>query len=78
MVACLEGAWPSLVGRPLSGVCRPWSFDRGDLKIEILDEAWRPALEGVRDQLCSRIRDATDGEVRRISLRRRAPGTGAQ
>jgi hypothetical protein len=68
MVACLQGAWPGLVGERLAAVCRPIAFSDGRLKIEILDDDWAQALRSIEKQLLEKIGTATGGEVSRISF----------
>ncbi len=72
VVACLEGAWPKIVGESLSGICRPASFRNTELCIEILDPSWEQALADVRGDLENKLRDSTGGVVRFVRLRRHA------
>ncbi len=74
VIACLEGAWPNLIGDRLATVCRPHRFGRGRLVIEVTDPAWNDALRAMRDQLCDKIRAATGGEVRQIAFREPSSG----
>ena len=69
MVACLQGAWPALVGERLAQVCRPVAFSKFKLTIEILDRDWEGALKSTKTQLLDKVRRATDNEVLEISLR---------
>ena len=68
VVACLEGAWHTLLGEQLSRVCRPRTFEASELVIEILDPAWAQALGDVRKDLEEKLRVATGDQVRRIRL----------
>jgi predicted nucleic acid-binding Zn ribbon protein len=69
VIACLEGAWPALVGDRLAGVCRPKRLEKGHLIIEISDRTWADALRGMQSELCDKIRAATRDEVRQIAFR---------
>lgn len=66
VVGCLEGAWPKLLGERLAGVCRPQSFKRSVLYIEVLDSVWQEALTDVKRDLEEKLRTATGGEVQRV------------
>ena len=66
IVACLEGAWPKLVGPKLSAACRPARWQDGRLIVEVLDPAWLPALESMSDKLLARVRETAGNEVTRI------------
>jgi hypothetical protein len=68
VVACLEGAWPALVGDTLTKVCRPSRFSHSTLVIEILDHAWEEPLRSCREMLSAKLREATGDEVRQISF----------
>ncbi len=68
VVHCLRGAWPALVGKGIARVCRPAAFADSALSIAVEDAAWEGALAGMRDELEERIRNATGGEVRRITF----------
>lgn len=68
VVACLEGAWPAIMGETLARKCRPSIFDRGVLTIEVTDEAWDAPLREMVDQLRCRLTQATAGEVRSVVM----------
>ncbi len=68
VVACLQGAWPGLVGERLASVCRPSAFLEGKLKIEILDEDWAQALRSMERQLLEKLQAATGNEVVRLTF----------
>jgi predicted nucleic acid-binding Zn ribbon protein len=68
IVACLQGAWPGLVGERLAVVCRPAALADGRLKIEILDADWAVALRSMDKELLAKLQAATGGEVTRISF----------
>jgi hypothetical protein len=78
VIACLEGAWPKLLGDRLATVCKPASFDGSTLVIEVLDHQWEEAVKSVRPALLERLHSATAGEVSRIIVgsRQRAVGSG--
>ncbi len=71
VVACLEGAWPNLVGKRIAGVCRPAHFEGSRLTVEILDPAWADALRDMTPELLQRIRKGTGAEVLEIVFSRR-------
>lgn len=66
VVACLQGAWPKLVGERLAGICRPQILESSELHIEILDPTWEEALQGLTDDLVKKLRTATGGEVQSV------------
>ncbi len=68
VVACLEGAWPALVGDRIATVCRPSFFEGGRLRIEVTDAAWAAPLREMSAELLTRIRKGTADEVREISF----------
>ncbi len=69
MIACLEGAWPSLAGERIARTCRPLLFDESCLVIEITDPAWEAAIKEMAGELLDRIRTGTCGEVRCLDFR---------
>ncbi len=69
IVACLEGAWPALVGERVSQACRPLLFEESCLVIEITDPAWEAAIKGMTVELLDKIRTGTCGEVRLLDFR---------
>jgi predicted nucleic acid-binding Zn ribbon protein len=74
LVACLQGAWPKLVGPGIAAVCTPVDWRERTLVVEVLDPAWRDGLRRVQADLLDRIRTATGDEVLRLSFR--VPGSG--
>jgi hypothetical protein len=68
VVACLQGAWPKLIGERLATVCVPISFNGSTLVIEVKDHQWEEALRSVRPALLDKLRTATAGEVSKIRV----------
>ncbi len=68
VIACLEGAWPKLVGDPLARVSRPAALRGSTLMIEIRDPAWEEALRSMRRDLQGRLERATDRAVTAVSF----------
>ncbi len=68
VIACLEGAWPTLVGERIAGVCRPVAFEGSRLTIEVLDSAWLEPLKEMAAELLARIQKGTSDEVREIAF----------
>ncbi len=71
VLACLEGAWPNLVGERIAGVCRPAQFEGSRLTVEVLDPAWATTLRDMGPELLQRIRKGTGDEVREVHFSRR-------
>jgi hypothetical protein len=69
VVACLEGAWPRLLGDKLAAICRPASFKGSELVIEISDSEWEDAVKSVQPALLEKLRTATEGRITALSLR---------
>ena len=70
MVACLQGAWPALVGERLASVCRPAAFNKATLVIEVLDADWDGALRSTRKELLEKlVRMGRLAETRAIAAR---------
>jgi len=70
VIACLEGAWPKLLGDRLAAVCRPVRFENADLLIEILDSEWDQAVKSVKPALLEKLQAATANEVKTITFSR--------
>ena len=70
VVACLEGAWPKILGDKLAEVCRPVRLENSDLLIEISNREWEPAVKSVRAELLEKLRTATENEVKTVSFSR--------
>ena len=68
VVACLQGAWPKLIGEKLATVCVPVLFDGAILVIEVKDPQWEEALRSVGPALLDKLRNATSGEVNKIKV----------
>jgi hypothetical protein len=68
IVACLEGAWPKLLGDRLAAVCRPVSFKGAELVIQIADRGWEDAVTNLQPELLKKLRDATDGKILSLSI----------
>lgn len=68
VVACLEGAWPSLVGGPLATACRPIRFQGSELAIEVLDRDWAEAVKSLKPELLEKLQAATACEVKTIKV----------
>jgi hypothetical protein len=68
IVACLEGAWPKLVGDRLAEVCRPVAFRNSQLEIEIKDRDWELAVKSVQPELLKKLKIATSGEVTALCI----------
>ena len=78
VIACLQGAWPKLLGERLAVVCRPARLEGSDLRIEILDQSWESAVKSVRAELLDKLRTATANQVRSISFSRQSAVGGRQ
>ena len=72
VVACLEGAWPKLLGDRLAAVCRPVRLENADLLIEILDHEWDQAVRSVKQTLIEKLQAATANEVKTITFSRQS------
>ncbi len=68
VVACLEGAWPGILGERLAKACRPRFLRGSTLHVEILDASWGQAIHSLKAQLEERLRSATSGEVKHVRL----------
>jgi Dna[CI] antecedent, DciA len=68
VIACLEGAWPRLIGERLAEMCRPIAFKNRELVIKITDESWGNAIRDVKQDILDRLRSATSGEIQSLSL----------
>ncbi len=68
VVTCLRGAWPRLIGDRLAAVCRPARFRDSELVVEIVDKDWEGAIRSVQPELLDKLRTATAGEVKALSL----------
>jgi hypothetical protein len=70
ILACLDGAWPSLIGDRLAAVCRPVRLERSELVVEILDRGWEEAVRSIESALLERLETATSGTIKTLSFRR--------
>jgi hypothetical protein len=68
VVACLEGAWPALMGDRISRVCHPLRCENHRLTIQILDAAWDEPIREMEGELLERIRLGTANEVRELDF----------
>jgi hypothetical protein len=68
VIACLAGAWSRLIGDRLAAACRPVRFKNSALTIEVLDIAWVEAVKSVTPELMEKLRIATAGEVKSVSV----------
>jgi hypothetical protein len=68
VVACLEGAWPTLVGERLAAVCKPVSFNGAELVVKMRDHAWEDAIADMKPALLKKLQTATQGKISAISL----------
>jgi hypothetical protein len=66
VIACLEGAWPKLVGDRLARVCRPVRFFESELVIEMMDNDWEDAVKNLRPMVLEKLRAATSCEIKSI------------
>ncbi len=73
VVACLDGAWPRIVGERLAKVCRPARYRDAQLEVEVQDAAWADALQSLTPQIVERLQAFTGGEVVAVSLRLKTP-----
>lgn len=78
VVSCLEGSWSKILGERLAGVCRPVSFEKSDLRIEIQDREWDRAIRSVQQTLLEKLCAATANEVKSISFVGQATVAGRQ
>jgi len=69
VIACLEGAWSGILGEGIARICRPLKLLHGELVIEVLDPAWKPALSGMKAELARRLRSASGGAVTGVKFR---------
>jgi hypothetical protein len=72
VLACLEGAWPNLLGDRLAAVCRPARFENSELVVEILDRDWEGAVKSIKPVLLEKLRAATSEEIKTLSFRKRS------
>ena len=69
VIACLQGAWPRLVGDRLAAVCRPAAFRNSELVVEVLNKGWEEAVQSVKPDLVQKLRAATAGVIKTIAIR---------
>jgi hypothetical protein len=70
VLACLEGAWPGLLGDRLAAVCRPALLDNSELVVEILDRDWEEAIKSIQRVLLKKLETVTSGDIDSISFRK--------
>ncbi len=68
VVACLQAAWPALLGETLAPACRPRSLAHARLTIEIVDPMWADAVRHLEGEILARIGEATGGLVRSLVI----------
>ncbi len=68
VIACLEGAWPAILGARLAAVCRPSGLKGSQLTIQVTDSSWVAALEGERQGIAAKLGSATAGVVSEIRI----------
>jgi predicted nucleic acid-binding Zn ribbon protein len=68
VVACLQGAWPGILGEKIAGVCRPLALRGPELVVEVPDGAWMLALSSMKTELLDRIRRVAGDEVSALSF----------
>jgi len=68
VVACLQGAWPALLGDKLAAACRPRTFSNSRLVIEVVDPMWAGTLHSLERDILAKIGSATAGEVRSLAF----------
>src|SRR5687768_4716535 len=69
IVACLQGAWPGIVGDRLARVCRPVSWNDYRLVIQVEDADWKQNLRALEGELLAKVRSASGNEVRELSIK---------
>ncbi len=68
VVACLEGAWPGLLGERLAAMCRPAALEGATLRIRVLDKVWLEPLRDCSADLLERIRRTAGDEIRSLEF----------
>ncbi len=68
VVACLEGAWPKVLGDRLAASCRPVSFKNSCLAIEVRDPSWMQPLQEMRADIEAKLSKATGDVVLQVSF----------
>ena len=68
LIACLQGAWPGLLGEAIANACRPARLKGRELTVEVADTAWMPALTGMKAELLKRIRGAGSQEIQELTF----------
>ena len=66
VIACLDGAWPKLVGERLAKVCRPARFTGSELAIEMIDNDWTDAVKNLKSMFLEKLQAATSCEIKSI------------
>jgi predicted nucleic acid-binding Zn ribbon protein len=78
VLACLQGAWPGIVGSRIAKVCHPASFSNHSLRVEVTDGSWQQPLEEMREQLLAKIQGGSNGEVQQLEICSRQPAVGSK
>jgi len=68
LLACLQGAWPGLLGEAVANACRPAQLKGRELTIDVADAAWLPALAGMKAEFLKRIREAAGHEIQELTF----------
>jgi hypothetical protein len=68
VTACLQGAWPKLIGDKLAAVCAPASFEGSTLVVEVNDRQWEEIVGSVKPALLEKLQSATAGAVKHIRV----------
>jgi hypothetical protein len=76
VLACLQGAWPGLLGERLAAVCRPARLEKSELVVEILNRDWEEAIKSVQPVLLEKLGTVTLGEIRSLSFCRQSAVIG--
>jgi hypothetical protein len=77
VTACLQGAWPKIIGEKLASVCRPAAFADAELVVEVVEPGWEATLESVQPVLLEKLRAASSGLVKTVSLKQGSTGKPA-
>ena len=68
MVACLEGAWPHLIGEKPASVSRPVRFSDSELIVEVFDKDWLDTLKRLEPDLLKKLQAAAGTIIKRVRV----------
>lgn len=68
VTACLQGAWPGLVGEKMAKVCRPVALEGAELGVAVYEESWFPALMSMRQEILERVQSFAGHDVTRLTF----------